>query len=316
MLSNIITILPVFLIMLAGFVAGKSGVLGDGAATMLNRFVVWVPLPCLLFEVVATTDWARLWHPGFAAVSLIGSAIVFGLGLVVGRLRGLSIADMGVDGLNASYSNSVYIGLPLLTLTLGPAIRPFVVVAGTLTLTCLFVAGVGLIEAGRSHRPGATNGMGRAMLRIVAGLARNPVIVSPLVGLTFWMAGWTVPAPITSFLSTLGGVASPVALVAVGLFLAQRPLRQTVQSPAIGMLSLIKLIVHPAITAVLAWYVFALPRDIAVATIAIAALPTGTGPFMIAELYARDGKVTSGTIMVTTLASVATIAAVLSLLHR
>ncbi|AUW57192.1 transporter [Sphingobium sp. SCG-1] len=316
MLGNIITILPVFLILLAGFIAGKAGVLGEGAATMLNRFVVWVPLPCLLFEVVATTDWEKLWHPGFAAVSLIGSFMVFGLGLIVGRMRGLSIADMGVDGLNASYSNAVYIGLPLLTLTLGSAVRPFVVVAGTVTLTCLFVAGVGLIEAGRSHRPGASDGMGHAMLRIFSGMARNPVIVSPLAGLAFWLSGWTLPAPLTSFLSTLGGVASPVALVAVGLFLAQRPLRQTVQSPAIGMLSLVKLIVHPAITAWLAWYVFALPADIAVAAIAVAALPTGTGPFMIAELYARDGKVTSGTIMVTTLASVATIAAVLSLLHR
>lgn len=316
MLSNIVTILPVFLILLVGFVAGKAGVLGDGAATMLNRFVVWVPLPCLLFEVVATTDWVKLWHPGFAAVSLIGSFAMFGLGLIVGRIRGLSIADMGIDGLNASYGNVVYVGLPLLTLTLGSAIRPFVVVASTLTLTCLFVAGVGLIEVGRAQRPDATGGIGRAMLRIFSGIARNPVIVSPLAGFAFWLSGWSIPAPLIRFLSTLGGVASPVALVAVGLFLAQRPLRQTVQNPAIGILSLIKLIVHPAITAWLAWYVFALPADIAVAVIAIAALPTGTGPFMIAELYARDGKVTSGTIMVTTLASVATIAAVLSLLHR
>lgn len=316
MLNNIVTILPVFLILLAGFAAGKAGVLGEGAATMLNRFVVWVPLPCLLFDVVATTDWTRFWHPGFAAVSLIGSFMVFGLGLIVGRMRGLSIADMGVDGLNASYSNAVYIGLPLLTLTLGSAVRPFVVVAGSMTLTCLFVAGVGLIEAGRHHRPGRSGGMARAMVRIFSGMARNPVIVSPLAGLAFWLSGWTLPSPLNRFLDTLGGVASPVALVAVGLFLAQRPLRQTVRSPAIGMLSFIKLIVHPAITAWLAWYVFALPTDIAVAAIAIAALPTGTGPFMIAELYARDGKVTSGTIMVTTLASVATIAAVLSLLHR
>ncbi|MDX3909126.1 MAG: AEC family transporter [Sphingobium sp.] len=315
MLSNVIAILPVFLILLVGFGAGKIGFLGDGAATFLNRFVVWIPLPCLLFDVVATTDWARLWHPGFVAVSLIGSLIAFAMGLMIGRLRGLSIADMGVEGMNASYSNVVYIGLPLLTLTLGSASRPYLVVAGTLTLTTLFMAGVALIEFGSSRAPGSRKGGWRTLLGMLGGMARNPVIVSPLAGLIFWLTGWHLPAPLHQFMTMLGGVSSPVALVAVGLFLAQRPILQTVRKPAIHALALIKLVVHPVVTAWLAWRVFALPSDVAIIAIAIAALPTGTGPFMIAELYVRDARVTSGTIIVTTLASVMTIAAVLALLQ-
>ncbi|MGK2909069.1 MAG: AEC family transporter [Sphingobium sp.] len=315
MLSNVIAILPVFLILLTGFGAGKVGFLGEGAATFLNRFVVWIPLPCLLFDVVATTDWVRLWDAGFVAASLIGSFAVFAIGLLIGRLRGLSAADMGVEGLNASYSNAVYIGLPLLTLTLGSASRPHVVVAGTLTLTLLFVAGVTLIEFGSSRAPGDRKSAGRTVLGILTGLVRNPVIVSPSAGLVFWLGGWHLPSPVHQFLTMLGGVASPVALIAVGLFLAQRPILETVRHRAIPALALTKLVVHPAITAWLAWRVFALPADVAVTAIAIAALPTGTGPFMIAELYNRDARVTSGTIIVTTLASVATIAAVLSFLR-
>lgn len=311
MLTNIVTILPVFLIVLSGFGAGRAGVLGPDGATILNRFVVWIALPCLLFDVVATTDWHTYWNPGFAAVSLIGSFAVFAIGLVIGRMRGLSIADMGVDGLNASYCNAVYIGLPLLTLTLGPAVRPHIIVAAGFTLTALFVAGVILIEAGRSHG----HGMAGAALHIVKGMARNPVIVSPLAGLIWWWSGLALPAPIHGFLTMLGTAASPAALVAVGLFLAQRPIVHAIGNPNVLALSLVKLVVHPAITAWLAWKVFMLPADIAATAIAVAALPTGTGPFMIAEFYARDGKVTSGTIMVSTIASVATIAGVLLLLR-
>lgn len=311
MLTNIVTILPVFLIVLSGFGAGRAGVLGPDGATILNRFVVWIALPCLLFDVVATTDWHTYWNPGFAAVSLIGSFAVFAIGLVIGRLRGLSIADMGVDGLNASYCNAVYIGLPLLTLILGPTVRPHVVVAGVVTLTALFIAGVVLIEAGRSRG----HGMAGAGLRIVKGMARNPVIVAPLAGLIWWWSALPLPGPIHGFLTMLGTAASPAALVAVGLFLAQRPIVHAIGNPHVLALALVKLVVHPAITAWLAWKVFMLPADIAITAIAVAALPTGTGPFMIAEFYARDGKVTSGTIMVSTLASVATIAGVLFLLR-
>jgi predicted permease len=89
---------------------------------------------------------------------------------------------------------------------------------------------------------------------------------------------------------------------------------QTAANRFVGALTVLKLIVHPAITAVLAWYVFVLPPQIATIAIALAALPTGTGPFMITEFYARDGKVTAGTILATTLASVITLAAILSLL--
>ena len=48
--------------------------------------------------------------------------------------------------------------------------------------------------------------------------------------------------------------------------------------------------------------------------VAIAALPTGTGPFMVAGFYARDGKVTSGTILVTTIVSAVTLSFLLAFL--
>ncbi|CAN5270535.1 AEC family transporter [soil metagenome] len=308
MLATIVTILPVFLIIAAGFALAKLGVLPPGAAGTLNRFVVWLALPCLMFDVVATTDWTRLWDPGFVAVSIIGSMIIFCMGLVVGRTRGLRLADMAVDGLNASYSNAAYIGFPLLLLVLGPESRPFVAIAATLTLMTLFGSGVILIELGRHHG----HGLGRALIHVAIGILKNPVLVAPVLGLAWWMGGVALPRPVESCLAMLGGAASPTALVAIGLFLAERPLVESATNPFSLLLSLIKLVAHPALTALLAWHVFMLPPRVAITAIAIAALPTGTGPFMIAEFYAREGKVTAGTILVSTLASVITLAAILS----
>lgn len=310
MLATVVTILPVFLIIAAGYGAGKIGILGEGASRALNRFVIWLALPCLMFDVVATTDWVRLWDPRFVAVSVVGSLTVFALGMVLGRLRGLGLADLAVDGLNASYSNSAYIGFPLLLLVLGPECRPYVAIAATLTLVALFATGVILIELGRSHG----HGLGRALIHAAVGIVKNPVLVAPILGLFWWMGGVPLPRPAESFVAMLGGAASPTALAAIGLFLAERPVVESVTNRFVLGLSLAKLVVHPALTAFLAWHVFPLPPRVAITAIALAALPTGTGPFMIAEFYARDGKVTAGTILMSTLASVLTLAAILSLL--
>lgn len=310
MLSTALIILPVFLIVLAGYCSGKAGLLGAAASRELNRFVVWLALPCLMFDVVATADWHAIWHPGFVIASLGGSLAVFICGLIVGKARGLNLADMSVDGLNACYSNSAYIGLPLMFLLFGAQSRPFVIIAATLTLITLFALSVILIElAQHSGHKGHV-----VAAKVAKSVLRNPIVMSPLAGLGWWLTGIALPQPVDSFVSLLGGAASPAALVAIGLFLAASPLREAATNPFVLTLTAIKLVVHPALTALLVFHVLDLPHDMAVMAIVIAALPTGTGPFMVAEFYARDGKVTSGTILLSTSLSVLTITVLLNAL--
>ena len=310
MIATFFTILPVFLIIAVGYGAAKGGLVPEGASRALNRFVVWLALPALMFDVVGTTDWTRLWHTGFVMASLLGSFVLFGLGMLIGRWRGLTTADMAVDGLNASYANSAYIGLPLLTLVLGQDTRPYIIIAATLTLMALLTAATIIMELGKHHG----SGWGRALGHAVVGVVRNPVLVGSLAGALWWVSGFKLPLAGQTFFSLLGNAASPTALAAIGMFLAERPISHAFTDRNVLALSAAKLVLHPALTAWLAWKVFMLPPAIAVTAIAVAALPTGTGPFMAAEIYARDGRVTSGTILISTIASVITLAAILSLL--
>ncbi|MBB6124279.1 AEC family transporter [Sphingobium subterraneum] len=308
MLATIGMILPVFLLVLTGFGIGKAGVLPPQAGELLSRFVTWVALPALMIDVMATTDWTRTWDSGFVVASLGGSFLLLGIGMLLGRLRGLSFADMAIDGLNASYSNTAYAGLPLLLLVLGPRSTPLVMIAAAITLMALFATGVILIELGHNHKAG----LGGALAKAGIGVVRNPVIVSTVIGTLWWFSGIPVPAPIARFLAMLGGVASPTALFAIGLFLAATPLRLALASGPVWRLTVAKLLVHPAATAFLAYRVLDLPPFTALVVTAIAALPTGTGPFMVASFYARDERVTTGTVLLTTILSALTLSALLS----
>src|SRR3546814_14250335 len=77
---------------------------------------------------------------------------------------------------------------------------------------------------------------------------RNPIVMSPLAGLGWWLTGIPLPQPAQTFVSLLGGAASPAALVAIGLFLAAHPLRQAATNFFVQALTAAKLVVHPALT--------------------------------------------------------------------
>ena len=309
MLSVLAIVLPIFALILTGWLARKTGVLGPRAMGEINQFVVYLALPALLFDIVANADWHALWQPGFVVTFGLGSIIIFVIGLVLSRFGGKHLADAAIDGLNASYANTGFIGIPLALAVLGPTAMIPTLIATILTVCVVFALAIVVAEVGLQ----ADSHPGRMLLKIGRQLCRNPLLASPALGAVVMLLGIPVPAPIESFLKLLGSSASPCALIALGLFLAQHRTSNQGSLKELGGLVLLKLIAHPLITWLLAALVFRLPAPLTQTAVLMAALPTGTGPFMVAQYYRRDGGMTSASILVSTLLSLLTITVYLML---
>ena len=122
-----------------------------------------------------------------------------------------------------------------------------------------------------------------------------------------------LPGPVLRFVTLLGAAAGPCALVTVGLFLQQQ--RERADPRAVGRLVALKLVVQPALTLAFAWFA-PMPKPWFDAALLLAALPTGTGPFMLAKLYGREAAATSRAILFSTVLSVATVSALVAVLAR
>lgn len=300
-------VLPIFGLILAGYVCRRSGRLGEAASNELSRFVVWLALPALLFNVTATASWEQLWQPGFIASVCAGCALVFAVTVALRVRKSGRLVNASIDGLSAAYANTGFLGIPLCALVFGDAgLMPAIV--ATLIVACLlFAVGIVLVEIGLQKEKHLL----RAFAKVGRALATNPLLVAPVLGCTWAAFGAELPAPAARFLSLLGMAATPCALVSIGLFLAQK--HEGRQDGATGLV-LAKLLLQPAITAFLAFGVFELPTLWASAALLLSALPTGTGPFMLASYYGRDAALVARVILLTTVGSVVTVSICLNLL--
>jgi malonate transporter and related proteins len=303
MLAIISIVLPIFSLIFAGWLTRRVRIFGPQASSELNRFVVYLALPALLFDIVANAHWTEIWQPNFIAVFGLGAGLIFVMTVATRFYTTRNLADAAIDGLNASYANTGFIGFPLAVAVLGTSSLAPTLIATIVTVCILFACALVLIEIGLQTEKQPL----RMLWKLALSLARNPLLLAPAFGAIFLIFNITIPASVDSILKLLGNAAPPCALVALGLFLAEDHKSTTVPTKAIFGLVVLKLVAHPLITWFLATKIFNLSVPLTSVAVLLSTLPTGTGPFMVAELYNREAVITSKVILISTIASLFTI---------
>ncbi|WP_313603592.1 AEC family transporter [Rhizobium sp.] len=308
MLTNLLIVLPIFALIFAGWIARKSGALGPNATREVNRLVVYLALPALLFDIMANAKIDQIWQPGFILAFSAGCAVIF-VGTLFWRVaKGRHLADAAVDALNASYANTGFVGFPLVLSLVGDSGMAPTLIATILTVCVLFAVAIILVEGGLQSETRRRD----IAFKTFASLCKNPLLVAPVLGAIFMLSGWGLPQPVHAFLKLLSGAASPCALIALGLFLAA-PQAATAANrlSTTGILVALKLIAHPLVTWVVAGPLLGLPAGSVHVAVLLATLPTGTGPFMLAEFYNREASLTGRVVLLSTTLSILTISAYL-----
>ena len=284
--------LPIFALILTGFICGFFGVFDKTATHNLNRFAVYLALPSLMFVAMSRITPDQVRQLGFLAAFCGGSTITFAVAFAISRARGRRVANASIEGLDAGYSNVGFMGIPMCLLVFGPESAPASIIATLFTACILFLFAVVVVEIDLQKG----NNIWATIAKVSKALFTSPLLIAPFAGLCIGLSGVKMPSPFESFATLLGGAASPVALVCIGLFLAQERVVSH-DAASIGILVTLKLILQPAVTAFLAFYVFKMPPLWSHSAVILSALPIGSGPFTIAKLYGLEAGVTSGAIL-------------------
>ena len=295
-------VLPVFGIMLAGYLAGRFRLLGSPSSEALNRFVYFIALPALFFVSMARVEIAEAFHGPFLLAfggGLLGS---FGLAVLVAVFVFPNrLAALGLHGLSACFSNTGYLGIPLLLTAFGEAGKLPAIIGTIVTGAVVMPIGLAIIEIDLSQGAQAWRVLGN----VVRGVIKSPLVLSAAAGLSVSALGWPVPSALATFCDILGAAAAPCALFAIGLFMVGRSF--TAGLGEVGWLVGVKLLVQPLLTWWLAYEVMVMEPVWAAAAVILAALPTGALVFVLAQQYDIYVQRSTAAIMVSTVISVVTL---------
>jgi predicted permease len=307
MVEILLKTLPFFAVIGLGYVSVRAGFFTSEATAYLTRFVFYFALSAMLFGFAANLDVAAIFSWPFLFAYLLGTTVVWLLVAAVALWRGTGAEEAVFEAHTGVIGNVGFLGIPMLALLLGPAaVGPVLLVLAVdlIVFSSLLTMLVTGLRAGRVSA--GTFGI------LGTGLAKNPMIVSVVLGILWGSTGQRLPVPINEFLTLLGAAATPCALFAIGASLAGRSAERV---EVAAWLSFSKLVLHPAAVAAACW-IFGVSGYAAGVMIAAAALPVAGNVFILAQHYGVAPQRVSTAILLSTAASVLTVTGVIALVTQ
>jgi malonate transporter and related proteins len=295
-------VLPVFAIIVTGWLAGWSGYIPRSLADGLVHFAYNIAMPALLFVTIAQEPASHLLEWRFLFAFGGGSMLCFALVyLAVRTFWKRSRASSTMHGMTAAMTNTGFVALPILHAVYGqPAVLP-AAIATLFVAAIMFPATVILLESEEhSAKKQSAHSAGGLARQIVL----NPMVLSTALGLAWAITGLKIPAPLAAYLNIFAGALTPCALFAIGLGLSAEGLRTNLNA-AIA-LAAIKLLILPLIVYGLCLVTNLDPLN-TIAAVICAAVPTAKTMFILAGTYKVDEELVASTVSITTLLSVVTL---------
>jgi malonate transporter and related proteins len=304
--SVLANVLPVFILILVGWLAAKSGLLKAETGDALGEFVFKIAVPMLIFRTLATAHFEgvspfRLW-----AAYFIGVAITWTAGHLIARYvfdRDAKVAV--IAGMSASFANNVFIGLPLVAHLVGQEGLVAISILLAIHLPIMMIAGTILMEGASARVDGtAIRSIGTILKQVGFNLARNPLVIALAAGLAFNLSGLSMNEPVALVVDQIAASASPAALVSIGMALTRYKIKGDLSLSASA--ASLKLFLMPASVYAASW-LLRLPADWAAALVLTSSVPTGINAWLIAQRFRSGQSLAASVISITTAFGVASV---------
>ena len=281
-------ILPIFALIVLGYLLGWRNVLSGESAAGLAAITFKLFMPTLLFAGIAKAPLGEGLSPLLLVAYFVPVLLVFAaVNLVVHLQRGQATPL----GLTAAFSNNVLVGIPLVTSLMGP--EGLVYVFAILVFHSLTLFSLHSLYAAFGGRE-RVNGL--ALLKNLA----NPMIIGLALGALLNLSGLSVPEPLWRMITWLAQAALPCALIVLGVSLSRYRLRP---SPTALGVTAAKLVLFPALVWGLSGWLPGLNDSARMVLVLLAACPSGVNILAFAKTPEDTRQVSSAVFLSTVLAA-------------
>ena len=283
-----------FLLAGVGFALFKTRKITPEGSKSLANILIFIVLPCVIingFLVERTTE--RMLGLLFSAV---GAAVLLGVAIVISRIF---FKKDAIAGFSAAFSNAGFIGIPLVQNLLGVEyvfyMSAFLVAFGLMSWTygLYLISGKADISAKK--------------------LLSNPAIMAAIFGMIIFVLRIQLPAVISSTLSTIGNMNTPLGMIILGTYIAKEDIKKVFTSKNSYLVSLVRLILVPLICLFALKFIWVPVEELRMLLLICASAPCGATLAMFSQMCGKDYSYGAQIVSLSTLLCPLTIMGVLTL---
>ncbi|KQZ13638.1 MULTISPECIES: AEC family transporter [unclassified Mesorhizobium] len=303
-------VLPFFGLIFIGFVVARIARQPLEALGWMNIFIIYVALPALFFQLLAKTPFEQLTEWGFILGSAFSTLIIFSTMFIGSMLvsRG-EIAESTIKGFAASYGNIGYMGPGLALLAFGEqAAVPVALIFCFENVMHFIIAPLLMAVSGKEQ-----TSLPQLVTDVLRKIFLHPFIIATFFGIAAAYFQIQPPQAVNLLLDYLARAAAPCALFAMGVTLALRPLKRV--PPELAPIVVLKLICQPLLCYVVLSWVGNFSETWMFSAVLLAALPSATNVFVIAQQYNVWVQRASASVLMTTCFSVITVTCLLYMIR-
>lgn len=291
----IITIIPIFAIIILGWGARKKSFITPEFLEPANRLVYYLSIPAMVFISIARSSFHDQFDGKVLSLTLLAATGIYSTAFIFTRIVKMDPARAGSFVQSSGHGNVGYIGLPIAFYYLGDSgLAKAAIIAGFMMLlhNLLSVAALQLHD---------TSGKGLLGFKpMIIKLMGNPVIISAMTGIAVSWLEIPIPRVIDRSLDILGGMAPPMALLLIGASISIKLMLKYLR-PMLGVL-ILKLLLLPA-GGLLLFSLFHLRAEDYLPALILLCSPTATVAYIMAREMHGDAEFTAAAISTSTLFS-------------
>lgn len=294
-------ILPVFILIAAGYLAVWRGLFSQTLVDGVMKFAQSFALPCLLFKGVSALDLGVQIDPLMLLSFYTGAVAGFAAGLLGARfLFGRPWEECVAIGFIGLFSNSLLLGVPITERAYGVE-----ALANNFTILAMhapfcYALGITAMELARN----AGGGVLSALPRIGRAMSRNPLVIGVCLGLIVNVTGLPLPTALDDAITMMTRAALPAALFGLGGTLYYY--RPEGDMRLIFYVVAISIVMHPTITWLLGRW-FAIPDAALRSAVITAAMAPGANAYLFANMYGVARRVAASAVLIATVLSIGTV---------
>ncbi len=301
MLDNFIfsinVVLPIFIVILLGYVLRVLNVFKVSDIKVFNKIVFTVALPLMLFKDISRSDFSNFFDVKMLTFALVTTFLSFSVAWLVAILI-VKRESRGSFIQGCFRGNYAIIGLSLIANILGASNTGKGAIVTTFVIPIYNILSVVALSV-----YGSKKNQENIFVSSVKNIIKNPLIIGIVVAFPFTFFSIKLPDFVNMSVNYMSNLATPLALIAIGGSINPSDFLKSAGSSALA--SLLKLVIIPGVFVPFAVY-FGLTGESLVVLFVMYSVPTAVSSFVMADAMGNDAPLAANIVLMTTIFSIFT----------